>query len=209
MTGSKRTIALKVWLLTFVSITTTAIVLSLSWNVIRNVIVNSSKQQINSTLQFAVAQSQAYIEKEKSGELTHEEAENEVVFLLSNMRFSTSYVWANDNHAIARVHVRDNVVGTFQQSYMRHQTLLEQNQALESDVVYEIDSNLKPLVDKYTLKINGLILLPEWEWVIGYGLYYDDLNKDIWRYFQSLLNVVVISFAIVWALCLRMLIKNK
>ena len=204
MAASKRAFVLKVWFLTFTSISLCIIVSSLAWNVVREVVVFSSKQQISAILNFAVTQSSEYVELVKSGKITRAAAESKVVQLLTDMRYQSSYVWVNDEHAIARVHIRKELVGTFQQSYMRHRMLLN-----DARVTFETDSNLKPVIDRNTLKINGLILLPEWNWIIGYGLYYDDMKTEIWRYSKPLMISIVASFSLLWLLSLILLIKRN
>lgn len=205
MTATRRIFVLKIWILTFVTIVLGAIILSIGWKTISDILIHSAKQEINSVLRFAAAQSIYYADQSVSGDISREEAEYKVTELLSQMRFGTNYIWANDNHAIARVHIRDDVIGTFQQSYMRHRSFITS----PSDIAFEVDSNLKPVVDKKILKINGVILIPEWDWIIGYGLYFDDMNRIIWSHFKMLLITVCASLSFLWCLTLGLVIRTE
>ncbi len=147
-------------------------------------LIESRKREISTILHFANAQASIYVEKHKDGLMSREEAEDEAVKALSKMNMGSHYIWANDHHAIARVHARPEIIGQFQTSYIHHMALLK-----SKVIAFHTETNIKPITNKRVMKINGISKLPQWDWVIGYGAYMDDIESDF-------LDAAAISFAV-------------
>lgn len=162
-------------------------------------LVESRKHEIQTILSFARNQSNLYIQQSLNGQLSKTEAENKVVELLSGMREGASYIWSNDNHAISRVHPRAEKLGKFQDSYAGQ---MQQLQGKDYD--FTVEENMKPGTDIKVLKVNGFTKLPDWNWVVGIGVYMDDIQEQYYAYARTffliatpiLLIVVFISFYI-------------
>ncbi|MFM2480894.1 methyl-accepting chemotaxis protein [Celerinatantimonas sp. YJH-8] len=161
-------------------------------------LVESRKHEIQSILMFARDQSLSYVHAADKGEISREEAEKRVVTLLSAMRHGSSYIWANDNHAIARVHVNPEKIGLFQKFYAQH------IQQLQHEMVpFRVVTNVKPGTQTEVLKVNGYIKLPEWNWVIGYGVYMDDVDSAYYNFAKTFLLVAIPIFIIVLFIALN------
>ncbi|AJQ93397.1 methyl-accepting chemotaxis protein [Gynuella sunshinyii] len=169
---------------------------------LRNSLIDQAKHEIKTTLTFARNQAKIYVDQAKSGVLTREEAEARVVEVLSGMREGASYIWANDNHAMARVHPNAEKIGTFQSSYAEHMKELA-----SKEFAYVVATNAKPGTDTKIYKINGTTLIPEWNWVIGIGAYMDDLNSTFWSVATGFIVTIVITLLLVVSICVWM-IKN-
>ena len=146
---------------------------------IRSNIITSSKQEIISILTLAKNIAEPYVKLEQKGKLTKKEAEEKVIHALSQMRFGATYIWANDDNSIARVHYLEERIGTLQDSTQRFRRQLELS---DSDYVFNKHLNVKPGSSVDVLKINGVTLLPDWNWVIGIGVYLDDINTIYWNF---------------------------
>jgi methyl-accepting chemotaxis protein len=188
------------WLIIAVIFNTTILATSFSLYAFKENLVESRKYEIATVLQFAQAQASIYVEKVRAGRITREEAEEEFVRILSATNQGSDYVWANDSFAIARVHIRDEVIGTFQESYTKHLALLT-----NKEIIFDISSNVKPISDKRVKKINGITKIPYWNWIVGYGVYMDEVNQKFHRgaVKSVLINIVIISLGSLIAFLIR------
>ena len=151
-------------------------------------LIDSSKNEINTILNLAKAQASFYIKQEKNNEITREEAEAKVIEVLTNMRCDASYIWANDNNAISRVHPKKEQLGTFQSSYATFMGKLS-----NQDIVFSVGQFPKPGSNIEITKINGAVKIPEWNWVMGIGVYMDDVDDVFWSF---ALEFIIVSFII-------------
>ncbi|AEF53149.1 methyl-accepting chemotaxis protein [Marinomonas posidonica] len=138
---------------------------------LRTSLIDSGKHEIQTILTLAKEQVAHYIDLEQAGKLSREEAEEKVVETLSHIRYDASYIWANDNNSLSRVHPKSEKIGTFQESYKSDIAKLQ-----SVDFAIKISENFKPGTTVQVLKINGMTKLPHWNWVIGFGIYMDDVN---------------------------------
>lgn len=161
------------WLAFLLVMICTLLVSMLSLSTYRQNMVDSRKYEIESVLQFTRAQLSIYVDKVNKGLISRKTAESEVVEMLSAMQIDTRYVWANDSNAIARVHVRPEVLGKFQTSYVYHMRELE-----NTPIAFVSEPNVKPIDEVRVLKMNGITKIPEWDWVVGYGAYIDDIESE-------------------------------
>lgn len=176
---------------------------TISINTVKESLIESNKQHIATILNMATRQSAIYVNQYKKGVITKDEADEKIVNFLSALRYESSYVWANDNNAVARVHVRDKIIGQYQKSYTRDIDTIN-----AKGLSYTIESNIKPLTNKRQMKINGIAKIAEWDWVVGYGVYYDDIDDLILKSITYLIASMVILILLQLAIALYF-IKNK
>lgn len=155
-------------------------------------LIEAKKEDVKKILNMARNQSTIYINQHKQGVLTKEQAEKKVVALLSAMQHKSDYVWANDSFGIARVHARKEIVGQFQKSYVEHMA-----QLTDHDFFYLTQPNIKPIKDERVLKINGITKLPEWDWVIGFGIYLDDVDRVVFDAEMQFIISIIASILLV------------
>lgn len=147
---------------------------------VKNNLVESRKHEIDTILHFARNQSQVFIDQYKQGNISKEDAETKVTELLSGMREGASYIWANDGQAISRVHPRAEKIGKFQQSYASQLASLK-----DQEFNFFTEENIKPGTDKPVLKVNGYTKLPDWNWIVGIGVYMDDVEAQYYAYAKT------------------------
>lgn len=152
-------------------------------------LMSSGEHEITTILHLAKEQAKHYIELEQQNKISREEAEKKVIEVLSHMRYDSSYIWGNDNNAISRVHPNASNIGTFQPSYADHYKELS-----KKEFFIGVGEYPKPGTDKLFTKINGSTKLPHWDWIIGFGIYMDDVNE---KYMSSAINFTLIALVIV------------
>ncbi|AFY36983.1 Cache type 2 domain protein [[Leptolyngbya] sp. PCC 7376] len=162
-------------------------------------LIASRKRELESVIRFARSQALVHVHNHEKGLLTREEAENRIVESLAAMNYGTRYVWVNDNNAIARVHIRPEISGKFQTSYIG-----QIHQLQNEDIIFFTRANVKPVEDKRVTKLNGVTKLPDWDWVIGYGAYMDDIENEFLDIAAKtiMLNVLIAMLISLTALCL-------
>lgn len=158
-----------------------ALIVFVSLDSIKTSLVETKKYEVASLLSFAKKQASDAILQSRSPE----EAEQRVITVLSTYRLGNAYIWANDHNAIARVHVRSEKLGTFQSSYARHVNLLKDN-----EFNYVIGEVSKPNSSEKVTKVSAITMIPELKWVMGLGIYMDDVEES---YQQLVMRLLIYS----------------
>ncbi|TDO98657.1 methyl-accepting chemotaxis protein [Marinomonas balearica] len=170
-------------------------------NTLKTNLVNGYQNEIKSVLTYSKNQALIYIEQEEKGLISREEAEKRVIELLSGVRQGASYIWANDHNSTARVHVKSEKIGTFQSSYAKDVAALK---SASSPFEFEVKLNEKPGVDHKVLKMNGKTFIPKWNWVMGIGVYMDDVDQAYWNFATKFIIIALIILAAITGVCLFM-----
>ena len=155
---------------------------------LRTNLISSGENEIKTILSLAKAQANYYITLEQNNKISREEAEIKVIEVLSNMRHGASYIWANDNNAISRVHPKKSNIGKRSDSYKKDFEKLR-----NIDFAIKTGEYIKPGTNQRVPKINGSTVLPKWNWIIGYGIYMDDVND---KYMDSAISFTAIALVI-------------
>ena len=158
-----------------------ALIVFVSLDSIKTSLVETKKHEVASLLSFAKKQASDAILQSRSPE----EAEQRVITVLSTYRLGNAYIWANDHNAIARVHVRSEKLGMFQSSYARHVNLLKDN-----EFNYVIGEVSKPNSSEKVTKVSAITMIPELKWVMGLGIYMDDVEES---YQQLVMRLLIYS----------------
>jgi len=167
-------------------------------------LIQAKKEDIATVLKIVRNQSAIYIDQYRQGLLTKEETDEKIIEFLSAMQYESAYVWANDNLGIARVHARKEVIGQFQHSYVKHMA-----QLVDRDISFITEINIKPIVDEKITKINGISKIPEWDWVIGFGIYMDDIDDVIFSTEMLFVISILISMLLTCLVAVYWIRKAK
>jgi methyl-accepting chemotaxis protein len=187
MAGNMKVSTYPVLLLIIVMMSGTLLISGYGLYLLKESLLESCKHEIKSILTHARHQSSIYIDQAVQGLISRKTAEKKVVETLSGLRGTgASYVWANDNNAIARVHIRPAVIGQYQKSYLEHMIRLKHHQ-----FVFYVGTNIKPGTENITVKMNGVTKLPYWNWTVGYGIYFDDIDKTYWKFAIQLIYLTL------------------
>jgi methyl-accepting chemotaxis protein len=175
-------------------------------NSLKSNLVEARKHEIKTVLTFAQKQAMIFVAQEQQGLLSHSEAEAKVIELLTGMREGSAYLWANGNDGLARVHVKAEKIGQFQSSYAD-----DIKQLSTQDFVFKVSSNSKPGSTVEVLKVNGMAKIPTWNWVIGIGVYMDDIDDAYWSFATRFIVIALIIMGMVVAsvtFMLRMILRK-
>ncbi|CAH0528815.1 methyl-accepting chemotaxis protein [Vibrio hippocampi] len=167
-----------------------ALIVFVSLDSIKTSLVETKKHEVASLLSFAKKQATEAIAHSE----TKEEAEQKVIDVLSSYRIGNAYIWANDDQARARVHVRSEKIGTFQSSYQRHVDLLKTN-----EFNYVVGEVSKPNSSEKVTKVSAITMIPANKWVMGLGIYMDDVEQ---RYHDLVARLVIYSGGILFIILL-------
>lgn len=168
---------------------------------LRNTLIESRKHELESVLTFAKKQVEQVVNAEAAGKLTKAAAEQQVIDLLSQYRDGATYVWSNDNNGIARVHVKKEKLGQVQASYQGHIAALQ-----NTDFIFDVGPNFKPGSTEEVLKVNAVTKIPGWNWVMGLGVYMDDLTDVYWSF---ALRFVAIAVGIIIAITAMVVMTSR
>ncbi|PNH95594.1 methyl-accepting chemotaxis protein [Vibrio diazotrophicus] len=200
-----KNISLKVNLIVIVSISIigTAILTALSVQNLKLEIYNQRKQEIIQVLKLSKQLVNEYVVMEQRGDISREDAEHKVVSLLSKLRDGKKdYVWARDKDGVITVHVRNEDIGKFNNGKLPDGTLAfdAYKRSLTNSEYGFVDSLVKdPESPVIKNKINGVTYLKPWGWIIGFGIFDDDLNQI---YISNLKRMVIIGVISIILTCI-------
>ncbi|WP_417067028.1 methyl-accepting chemotaxis protein [Niveibacterium terrae] len=169
---------------------------------LRSEMLDARRNEIHTVLSLAVKQVAAFQEMEKSGKLSHEEAQTRAVAVLASMRDDKNYIWARTSGALGLAHPNQAVIGkvdwgkTLANGKSNFQTYLDE--LSNKDFAFFDDMSKRPGTDVEVPKINGVAKIPGWDWIVGFGVFVDDINAAYWSLagkflFLGLLVLVVVT----------------
>lgn len=142
---------------------------------IRSTMLEDRQAQIRLTVDFAGKLAASFVAQEKSGKLSREEAQAKAKEALSTLRSGDDYVFVRTSEGLVVVHTDPRKEGkvdlgskmpdgrTLMQVYV--DSLKASNQSL-----VEVKTK-RPKGEVEVPKINGLVKIPEWDWIVGFGLF--------------------------------------
>jgi methyl-accepting chemotaxis protein len=172
---------------------------------LRTNIVNERRAALHTLLAMAKSQVEYYHDQEKAGKLTREQAQALAIENLKNLhQGKTTYVWARTTGALGLVLPYPNDVGKV--DFGQKMPDGRYNFQLYLDALSNADFGTVELMVKHptlnTLvpKINGVVKINDWDWIIGSGVWLDDLNSAFWAMASKFLTIGLLVLAVVIAL---------
>ena len=160
----------------------TLLIIVLALQNIRASMLADRHEQINMVLELANKQVGVFVAEEKAGSLTRDEAQKRARQALRGLRNGDDYLFARDFHGMLLVHPDPSREGKSDPGSKLpdgRTTLQAYLDALKNTdlAIVEIMTK-KPKSDSVVPKLNGVAKISEWEWMIGFGLFIDDIEKD-------------------------------
>jgi Methyl-accepting chemotaxis protein len=180
-------------------------------NDISDTMFESSERQVRSVVESAHAVVSGYQAKAATGEMSVEDAKAAASAALSHLRYSgQEYVWINDLDGIMVMHpfaphlVGKSVLGMTDAD--GHELFKEMVEIARTTGAGSLDYKWnKPGATEPLPKLSYVEAVPEWNWMVGSGLYVDTVKADVRRQILSHLAqasatlVLVLALAIVGA----------
>ncbi len=151
-----------------------------------------------------------YTELEKSGQLSREEAQTQAMAAVKKLRYGNDgYFWINDTVPKMIMHPIKPALDGKDLSAIKDPTgkylFVEFTNKATKDGAGFVDYYWpKPGSEEPVAKISYVKFVPAWNWVIGSGLYIDDLNAVVnqifWTVMALLLTAILISGGLVFFL---------
>jgi methyl-accepting chemotaxis protein/methyl-accepting chemotaxis protein-3 (ribose and galactose sensor receptor) len=140
---------------------------------IRSSMLEDRRAQITMMVSYAEKLVSGFVSMEKSGVLSKEEAQTRAKQALSTLRGGDDYVLVRTFDGEALVHADPRRIGQVDKKMVQSYLVALQAKDL---ALAEIKAK-RPGGDIELPKINGVAKIPEWNWVIGFGQYVDDIDK--------------------------------
>ena len=166
---------------------------------IHSTMLEDRQSQIRLMVSFAGKQAASFLAQEKAGTLTRDEAQAKAKQVLSTLREGDDYVFVRKMDGTVLVHTDPRKEGkvdlgakmpdgrTLMQIYV--------DAVKASDLAMVEIKTKRPKGEVEVLKINGLVKVPEWDWIIGFGLFADDIEQAYWKNALRFLLIGLVIFA--------------
>jgi methyl-accepting chemotaxis protein len=166
-------------------------------------LIESRQAQIETLLTKAEHLVLYYQSLETSGKMSRDDAQAAAKTALSQLNAnSQSYYWVTNTDSINLVHPNASLVGTKTGGNKTTSGDLTDTQAYQQGLAKShialVDVLIKRSQDAPLVgKLQGVVAIPAWQWWIGTGFFYDDINAAYWKLAKMLIVISLAIFAAV------------
>lgn len=176
---------------------------------LRSNMLENKRSEIYTVLNLAAQQVAYYQEQEQRGILSRDAAQAKAIEALSSLRDGKkAYLWARTVDALGLVHPNPEVIGkvdvgvTLADGRTKWQGYLD---GLKNTRFAYFDDLAKyPGAEQAVPKINGITKIDGWNWLVGFGIFVDDIDAAFWRLAWQFLGVGLAVVLVTTALALSM-----
>ena len=172
---------------------------------LRNALVDSRREEIVTLLTKAEHLVNAYHDLETHGTMTRNQAQQGAEEALTRLNANTnSYYWVHSSDGIVLVHPDAKFIGTKDvgsraasglAASETSSLLTAQSHVALVEMLAKRSTDAGPVP-----KLQGVIYIPEWNWWIGTGFFYDDINATFFKLMITLSLIAVVIAAAVAAI---------
>jgi signal-transduction protein with cAMP-binding, CBS, and nucleotidyltransferase domain/PAS domain-containing protein len=183
----------------------------------RHNLIEAKKEMIKEIVNSAICIAEAFQEEAALGKISEDEAKRRAVSSLMQIRYgieNKDYLWITDKTPNMIMHpYRQDLIGTnvdgFTDSNGKRMFYEMVKKAEESGEGY-VDYEWQWMDDSTRIvpKISYIKELHDWEWIIGTGVYIEDIRESISGVVNSLLLISLGIFALISVLLMRVVIQN-
>jgi len=202
----KLKISSKIWLPAIIFTIALVAVAGIAAQNMRHTLLLDREDKVRSVVEEAHSILEGYVAKVKSGELSQDEAQKQARDIVKSIRYDGSeYLWINDTNNIMIMHpISPTLDGKkLDKLQDKNGTYLftefiktVQNKEGAGFVEYFWP---KPGFDDPVHKISYVSLIKDWGWIIGSGLYTDDVDAAFWVQFKIFATMVILALLIAGA----------
>jgi len=197
-------VAHKLWLLIGLAILSTVFVMALSLMGMQTSLLEDRKDKTRNVVETAYGAMVHFQKLEKERVMTREEAQRMAVGTIKDMRYDEkNYFWINDMRHIGVMHpFKDRAGQDLSEFKIKHRgedmyLYKEFVDAVKDDGTgYVFYSGPRKGTDKRFPKLSFLKRFPEWDWVIGSGVYIDDIDRVFWENAKLLISTTIVVMAL-------------
>ncbi|NBI45521.1 MULTISPECIES: methyl-accepting chemotaxis protein [Burkholderia] len=181
-------------------------------SVMREAMIDSRGDQIVILLSKAEHLVDSYRERQARGQLSAEQARQGARDALAALNVDQkSYYWVKDADNINLVHINPDFVGkrttdnhtasglSDREAYAA--ALAKSHFALV-DLLIKRNANTEP-----EPKLQGVVRIPEWNWLVGTGFFYDDIDRAYYR-IAGLLAAITVLIALLVSAIAYMMVRS-
>ncbi|GAB7126163.1 methyl-accepting chemotaxis protein [Silvimonas sp. JCM 19000] len=165
-------------------------------------------EEIRAVLGLARQQVSMYQTQEKQGKLSHAEAQARAIAALEGLRDGKLYLWARTKDAVGLVHPNPQVIGKVDWGAplpSGRRNVEEYLYQLQStDFAFFNDMSKRSASSALAPKINGVTQVEGWGWLIGFGVFVDDIDQAWWRLVWHFMVIGGVSLLAVTGLAVQM-----
>jgi len=177
----------------------TLIALGLGLKTSYDLALQSRENEIRALVQVAVAGTESYVRLAAAGKISRAEAQREAIAMLGGVRYNKSdYFFVYDYQGITLYLPMTSAIGT------NRYYLKDPYGTVVNGPMIDAAKAGAPIFHHYYFpragatkpepKISYAAAVPEWGWVIGTGLYVDDLTTDMYSRMAGLASIFVPLF---------------
>ncbi len=201
--AGKLKIKYKLWLIVGISLFSLVLTEFIFLVSLRNDLLEEKKSRTRSVVETAYDMIQYYYNASKDGKMPEQEAQQKAKDLIKTLRYEgTEYFWINDMNRFMVAHPYFELEGKDQSGLTDVNgkkivvAFVEKAKAQKSGFVDYVWK--KPGSEKATPKLAYVKSFEPWGWVVGSGIYIDDVQKNFWNKAVKLaVLLIVISFVII------------
>ena len=160
-----------------------------------------NNQQIKQLVDTTYYLLKDYSDRVHSGELTLEDAQHSAIKRISTMRFNKyNYFWLMDTNACMLLNPGDAVLNGKSFSEYKDKNGKKMfiniiNSCLDKGDTYTTYMWKHPVTKKTQIKLSYARLLKDWNWIIGSGIYIEQIHDELRNLFITIIILtIVISF---------------
>lgn len=173
-------------LMVFCTVLGLLLVAGFGLSALRSNMLENKRGEIYTVLNLAAQQVAYYQAQEQRGTLTREAAQAKAIEALSSLRDGKkAYLWARTVDALGLVHPNPEVIGkvdvgvTLPDGRTKWQGYLDGLK--NTHFAYFDDLAKYPGAEQPVPKINGITKIDGWNWLVGFGIFVDDIDAAFWR----------------------------
>lgn len=179
------------------------------WVIIPDVEANlleRKREMIRELTHSAISIAKEYLAEEQSGKLTRQEAQSAAALRLKDLRYgpeAKDYFWVTDTRPVMVMHpFREDLNGKDVSDFrdpLGNPVFVEFVNKVKAqgsgyvDYVWQWKDDPSRLVAKESF----VMAFPEWDWVVGTGIYTDDVNAEIAVWTKRLITISLLIVAVI------------
>ncbi len=188
----------RIWILILTAILGLLALTAVALFELKQIMMEERKGQLTNLVELATGSLNKIYEREKSGELSRNAAQELARQTLGGFRKDDRYFWARGfGDDINQIHPDPKRVGIVDKDNNKGD---KYRAALAGNTIGFVTSDgTRPGVKETVPKLYALTRFGPWDWIVGYGAYIDDINAVFWRnvaIFMGICSVVILAVGV-------------